>query len=784
MPRRRAVAELPLADGEAAGVGDVVYIDLGLSEAALEALVGGEDGAGAVVGESCGACGGPPSARDVMLECDGCLSGWHMKCLRPPLRAVPKGEWLCPRCTAGEGGDAPVPPAGAAQTPREHLMAGSLGLARVEAVWQDRAGEVGWAARWFYLPQDTHTGRQAHHGAREVFLSSHVDEQEAACAVACAQVLPPAAFADLQEGDDAYLCEYAYDASYRRFRRLKGGGTTGAAGSGDSLNHLEMELDALDFDFDSESDGGGDSDDEAFDVRAERRSRAALAKHERQARRGAAGRAQSSSAAANRRGRGRGEGFVALKGGGQAAAALGALQVPAIGRRSRKDGGGVATSLDQARSLLALSAVPKVMPCRETERGSIRQFAETAIRLGAKGAGGGRCLYVSGTPGTGKTATVLEVMRRLRTLASEGEIPPFQFVEVNGLRLPTPHHAYTTLWEALTGQHAAPARACELLDRHFGGAAGGVWGGTGVKKRGARGSRFQERGDAGGQQRMVTLVLVDEMDQLVTRTQSVLYNLFDWPTRPGSTLAVLGIANTLDLPERLLPRILSRLGLHRLPFQPYTQQQIQTIVKSRLAGIEAFDAQAVEYAARKVAAVSGDVRRALELCRRAAEIAAQTAAPWGSLRLSISSPGGGGGPLAPEVGKAMVTMRDVDAAVKEMFGAVHLQVANNCSHTECVLLAAVLLETRASGLSDVLLENVVALYVQLTQLAKEEYVASGPELAAAVDRLAASRLLLSQGGRLGRAQRLALHIPVEDVLHAVGKRPELEWLKERLAAGG
>ena len=35
----------------------------------------------------------------------------------------------------------------------------------------------------------------------------------------------------------------------------------------------------------------------------------------------------------------------------------------------------------------------------------------------------------------------------------------------------------------------------------------------------------------------------------------VLYNLFEWPTRPGAALAVLGIANTLDLPERLLPRI-------------------------------------------------------------------------------------------------------------------------------------------------------------------------------------------------------------------------------------
>ena len=761
----------------------MVYIDLGLEPESLEALVGGEGDGPPALEERCGACGGPPSAREVMLECDSCLSGWHLKCLRPPLRAVPKGEWLCPRCTAaaggggaGSNGPAPPPPR-AARTAREFLMAGSLGLARVEAVWRDRAGEVGWAARWFYLPQDTYSGRQPHHGAREVFLSSHVDEQEAACAVAGAEVLPPAAFAALQEGDDAYLCEYAYDASYRRFRRLKGGGAGG-----------EVELEELDFDFDSDSDGGGlDSDDEAFDVRAERRGRAALAQHERLARgRGGAGRrASGSGAAANKRGRGRGEGFIALQGGGEAAAALGAVQVPAIGRRAPRKGA-VATTLDQARSHLALSAVPKVMPCRESERESIRQFAETAIRLGAKGAGGGRCLYVSGTPGTGKTATVLEVMRCLRGRARDGQIPPFQFVEVNGLRLPSPHHAYTTLWEALTGQHAAPARACELLERHFGGAAGGVWGGSkgGGKRVGGVGPRGPLSRGARSDQRMVTLVLVDEMDQLVTRTQSVLYNLFDWPTRPGSTLAVVGIANTLDLPERLLPRILSRLGLHRLPFQPYTQQQIQTIVKSRLSGIEAFDAQAVEYAARKVAAVSGDVRRALELCRRAAEIAAQMSAPWGNLRATLSSPGRPGGPAPPppESGKAMVSMRDVDAAVKEMFGAVHLQVAHGCSHTECILLAAVLLETRASGVSDVLFENVAALYVQFTQMSQEQYVATGPELGAAVERLAASRLLLSQGGRLGRAQRLALHIPAEDVLHVVSKRPDLGWLKERLTA--
>ena len=47
----------------------------------------------------------------------------------------------------------------------------------------------------------------------------------------------------------------------------------------------------------------------------------------------------------------------------------------------------------------------------------------------------------------------------------------------------------------------------------------------------------------------------------------VLYNLFEWPMRKGSRLAVIGVANTMDLPERLLPRIASRLG-SRLPCHP------------------------------------------------------------------------------------------------------------------------------------------------------------------------------------------------------------------------
>ena len=83
----------------------------------------------------------------------------------------------------------------------------------------------------------------------------------------------------------------------------------------------------------------------------------------------------------------------------------------------------------------------------------------------------------------------------------------------------------------------------------------------------------------------------------------VLYNLCEWPSRKGSRLAVIGIANTLDLPERLMPRIASRLGGRRVVFQPYKREQLQEIVIQRLkdAGVsEAFDDNAVKYAASKV----------------------------------------------------------------------------------------------------------------------------------------------------------------------------------------
>lgn len=58
-----------------------------------------------------------------------------------------------------------------------------------------------------------------------------------------------------------------------------------------------------------------------------------------------------------------------------------------------------------------------------------------------------------------------------------------------------------------------------------------------------------------------SIVLMDELDQLLTTKQDVVYNFFNWPNLVGSKLIVLAVANTHDLPERTLSaKVRSRLG--------------------------------------------------------------------------------------------------------------------------------------------------------------------------------------------------------------------------------
>ncbi|XP_035699697.1 origin recognition complex subunit 1-like [Branchiostoma floridae] len=381
--------------------------------------------------------------------------------------------------------------------------------------------------------------------------------------------------------------------------------------------------------------------------------------------------------------------------------------------RQRKEPMGV---LEQARARLHVSAVPESLPCRELEFGNIYSFVEGRLLDGTGG-----CMYISGVPGTGKTATVHEVLRCLQEEVDDSNLPEFQFVEINGMKLTDPHQAHSQILKALTGQKATPEHAAEILDKRF---------------------------NTPAPRRDSTVLLVDELDLLWTRKQSVMYNLFDWPTRPQAKLIVLAIANTMDLPERMMMnRVSSRLGLTRMTFQPYTFRQLQEIVMSRMKGLQAFEDDAIQLAARKVAAVSGDARRALDICRRATELAELAKTPG---RKSA----------------ALVNMTHVDTAVQEMFSSPKIMAIRHASLQEQLFLKAVVAEFRRSGLEEATFLQVSQQHECLCRLDGVS-VPTMSQLSGVCSTLGASRLLLVEAGKSDLSQRVRLNVSQDDVMYAL-----------------
>ena len=100
----------------------------------------------------CMVCGEAPDADRPMLECDTCLSGWHLCCLKPPLTRVPDNDWHCPLCTRGGEAASSVPRIeSSTRTACTEFMAGRLHMARIEHIWEE-CGEYHFAARWYATP--------------------------------------------------------------------------------------------------------------------------------------------------------------------------------------------------------------------------------------------------------------------------------------------------------------------------------------------------------------------------------------------------------------------------------------------------------------------------------------------------------------------------------------------------------------------------------------------------------------------------------------------------------
>jgi hypothetical protein len=115
-----------------------------------------------------------------------------------------------------------------------------------------------------------------------------------------------------------------------------------------------------------------------------------------------------------------------------------------------------------ARSRLTQFGVPEKLPGREEEQELIYQTVNAKLKARLGGT-----IYISGVPGTGKTATVKAAIKRLQQDVESQMISPFLFVEINAMKLTSPQVAYSVFYHHLVKKKVSQRNAKKLLTRRF-----------------------------------------------------------------------------------------------------------------------------------------------------------------------------------------------------------------------------------------------------------------------------------------------------------------------------
>lgn len=176
-------------------------------------------------------------------------------------------------------------------------------------------------------------------------------------------------------------------------------------------------------------------------------------------------------------------------------------------------------------------------------------------------------------------------------------------------------------------------------------------------------------------------------------------------------------------------------GLTRITFPGYTHDQLQLIIQSRLSLVPAHivEPDAIQFASRKVAAVSGDARRALDICRRAVEIAESEMSqnpllntPSKRKSKGLSTPlarnGGETRDGKERSGQGKVTIATVKQAINEATSSPLQHYLKTLPLASKLFLAALLARTRRTGVSECVLGDVLEEAKRLARMAAENPV--------------------------------------------------------------
>ncbi|ORY21187.1 P-loop containing nucleoside triphosphate hydrolase protein [Neocallimastix californiae] len=279
----------------------------------------------------------------------------------------------------------------------------------------------------------------------------------------------------------------------------------------------------------------------------------------------------------------------------------------------------------EAKYLFSRSSLPRFIG-REKEKEFIINFWKKYI-CGDQTSS----LYISGCPGTGKSALISHITMKMVEEEHPKISHKIHVTNINCMSLKNPKMIYKKLLEDFSprNQSTEESEIISALDSLF------------VPQKIRKDTPKY-------------VCILDEIDYLNTRDQEVLYKLFEWPIKSNSRLSIIGIANALNMTDRFLPRLKAKnCEPQYLNFNPYEMKDMINIIKDRLDILNKkvinnennencennnniivideektktkpqdylIQASAIELCSRKIAG-TGDLRKALDVCKQAIEFA-------------------------------------------------------------------------------------------------------------------------------------------------------------------
>jgi Cdc6-like AAA superfamily ATPase len=314
------------------------------------------------------------------------------------------------------------------------------------------------------------------------------------------------------------------------------------------------------------------------------------------------------------------------------------------------------------------------LPCRKEEQDTIYNY----IKKGLQTNGNYNSLYIAGMPGTGKTASVKTIINILESELNEARkknknlsksgIIPFKKLFISGMEYPNISNVFKLIYNFIFAKNKSYTvnKYIQLLDNFFS-----------DRKKYNSSSALNDPSNSH------IVLIIDEIDILINYTQNLLYNIFNWTTYEYSKLIVISISNTLDLPNRLFPKIRSRMGNNKIMFKPYNKEELRIIIKDRGIDLQLFSEDALRLSCVKVAAINGDLRRIFQILARARQI--------NELRRYKKKDNNGN----------LVSKYDILDAWNELFNSKISNVIKSLQINEKIIIASLLSKTKDNNINKI-----------------------------------------------------------------------------------